>query len=165
MSNRGRKKSTHCSKCSASRIDVVFPASGGICRKCLLAIKKERRKGTVERDRVYTKKYNSRNRGLVKHCAALQRARKHSSIPAWADLKLIKDMYDEAHYFDLQIDHVIPLNGRNVCGLHWEGNLQAITEEDNYTKGNFYVNEYSKSGEPTIDFSIMGQPHSCGPIG
>jgi hypothetical protein len=151
-------RKANCTKCGVSRDEGVFEEKRAVCRPCRLKYKKEQRQRSFEQRKAYTKKYNAQNRGMVKHCAGLQRARKHGSIPVWADLKLIKDMYDEADHFGLQIDHIIPLNGKNVCGLHWEGNLQALTAEDNYVKGNFYVCEYNKDGLPVIDFSIMGGP-------
>lgn len=39
------------------------------------------------------------------------------------------------------VDHVIPLAGKNVCGLHVPWNLQIITKSQNSKKGNKLLND------------------------
>ena len=41
------------------------------------------------------------------------------------------------------IDHIIPLNGDNVCGLHVPENLQIMLNEHNILKGN----KHEQSGD------------------
>jgi 5-methylcytosine-specific restriction endonuclease McrA len=37
---------------------------------------------------------------------------------------------------DVVVDHIVPLQGENVTGLHVEYNLQIITRAENTIKGN-----------------------------
>lgn len=68
---------------------------------------------------------NSRRRLIIKQ-----------ATPKWADLDLIVDVYKEAQYFGFHVDHIIPLRGKTVCGLHvWE-NLQILPPRVNLQKGN-----------------------------
>ena len=59
-----------------------------------------------------------------------------AATPKWADHTLIQDMYIEAKYQQMHVDHIVPLNGRNVCGLHWESNLQLLLPRENFIKSN-----------------------------
>ena len=68
--------------------------------------------------------------------AARRRASKKNATPAWADLELIRDVYIEAQYMQMDVDHIYPLKGKTVCGLHvWE-NLQLLPKTINIKKGN-----------------------------
>ncbi|MDP3940363.1 MAG: HNH endonuclease signature motif containing protein [Deltaproteobacteria bacterium] len=67
---------------------------------------------------------------------ARREADKIRATPAWADLEAIKDVYAEAAYFGMHVDHIVPLRGRTVCGLHVWDNLQLLTPKENIAKGN-----------------------------
>lgn len=63
--------------------------------------------------------------------------------PKWLDnddLWLIEEVYDlaqlrsEAFGFEWHVDHVIPLQGKRVSGLHDISNLQVITGSENCKK-------------------------------
>lgn len=61
---------------------------------------------------------------------------------AWADTIKIKALYIEAKKRESetgvphQVDHVIPLRGETVSGLHWEGNMQVLPRLENIRKSN-----------------------------
>ena len=38
-----------------------------------------------------------------------------------------------------EVDHIIPLQGKNVSGLHVPSNLQIITQFENRSKQNSYI--------------------------
>lgn len=55
-------------------------------------------------------------------------------VPAWADREVIQDFYRNCPP-GMVVDHVFPLNGAHVCGLHVIENLQYLTPVDNAKKG------------------------------
>lgn len=55
--------------------------------------------------------------------------------PKWADLEAIKEYYKNCKE-GYHVDHIIPLQGKLVSGLHVENNLQYLTAYDNLSKGN-----------------------------
>ena len=64
-----------------------------------------------------------------------RKARKLKATPSWADLEKIKEIYLNCPE-GYQVDHIIPLQGKLVCGLHVENNLQYLTSEENRRKSN-----------------------------
>ncbi len=73
---------------------------------------------------------------------AKRRAIKAKATPKWADLTAIKAIYEEAAQLTartgvlMHVDHIVPLKGANVCGLHCEANLRVVPAVDNLRKSN-----------------------------
>jgi len=55
--------------------------------------------------------------------------------PIWADLEKIKDIYAKCPE-GFHVDHIVPLRGKTVSGLHVENNLQYLFSDDNLKKSN-----------------------------
>lgn len=64
------------------------------------------------------------------------------ATPTWANFNLMNHIYKHAKSLTQStgiqhdVDHIVPLKGRTVCGLHCEANLQPIPHEDNMVKRN-----------------------------
>ena len=74
------------------------------------------------------------------------------ATPVWADRELIKELYALAQKLTEQtgipheVDHIIPLQGKEVCGFHLEDNLQVITQAENRRKSNKMLCSDERSG-------------------
>jgi hypothetical protein len=90
-----------------------------------------------------TEAYRLANLALYRAAAAKRRAAKLGATPAWANLDKIALIYDAAASLSefmgapYEVDHIVPLQSKFVCGLHCEANLEIIPREDNRSKGNF----------------------------
>lgn len=78
----------------------------------------------------------ARNKAKVNAVSMQRHAAKLQRIPHWADLSAIKQVYTEAAKQGLHVDHVYPLRGKLVSGLHVANNLQLLTQTENSKKGN-----------------------------
>jgi len=76
---------------------------------------------------------------------ALARAAKRNAVPKWVNGELkqeIQKFYVEARAktketgINYEVDHIVPLMGDNVCGLHVPWNLRVITRFENRSKAN-----------------------------
>ncbi len=79
--------------------------------------------------------YIKNNRGLFNSYKARYRTRKLNACTSWADLSAIKLIYKNRPG-NMAVDHIIPLQGKLVCGLHVESNLQYLSMEENSSKSN-----------------------------
>ena len=88
-----------------------------------------------ERKKKYHKEYRLKNNNLINALQAKRRAMKLKATPKFANLKKIKEIYKNCPK-GYTVDHIIPLQGNNVCGLHVEWNLQYLTRSENSSKSN-----------------------------
>ena len=76
----------------------------------------------------------------------MRNARKLQATPSWLsndELLWIKSYYVAAkqYGFNLAVDHIVPLRGKDVCGLHVPWNLCLRTKSDNSKKHNKLTDE------------------------
>jgi hypothetical protein len=89
--------------------------------------------------------WKKNNKGRVNAATARRHAAKVSATPAWLtadDHWWMEEVYDLASlrtaYTGIawHVDHIIPLQGNTVCGLHVPSNLQVIPAAFNCSKSN-----------------------------
>lgn len=90
----------------------------------------------IDSERARWRRVYHANIGRARCNELRRRVIKAQAIPKWADMTDIKAVYQEAKYFGMHVDHIVPLRSDKVCGLHVWDNLQLLPAEKNISKGN-----------------------------
>jgi len=94
-----------------------------------------------KQDPAYMAARRERARGWYSANAERWGARSRA-MPKWANKFFISEIYDLAKLrterlgIPHEVDHIVPLRGKNVCGLHVESNLRVVPSAINRAKGN-----------------------------
>lgn len=129
-----------------------------VCTECDLVAKKRRVETHPEKTRAYKRTqyekhkeahlaqkrtYRQSNKGKINALVTKRKARVKLRTPNWADASKIKAYYEVCAFFNevngytkYHVDHVVPLQGDVVSGLHVQNNLQIIPWLDNIRKKN-----------------------------
>ena len=135
------KLTVHCRDCSNARLKEW---------------KKQNKDHIAEYDRVWQqankdkksknyKNWQVNNRAKVNSYNSYRRALELQATPSWLTkeqlnqiesfywlARLEKERTDDVYH----VDHIVPLNGKTVCGLHVPWNLQVLTAVKNLQKSN-----------------------------
>jgi hypothetical protein len=103
------------------------------------------------RDRTRAYQQNNKERYL-EYQNAYQAARRvllRQAQPPWVNIGKLKPIYrlmrkknKAAGQVVYHVDHIVPLQGKDVCGLHVPWNLQIITAKENQAKHNKMPEEF-----------------------
>lgn len=83
----------------------------------------------------YYPEYYKNNKDKYAAAKVKYKLRLIEATAKWANLEKINEIYKNCPE-GYHVDHIIPLQGENVCGLHVEDNLQYLSAFDNLSKGN-----------------------------
>lgn len=143
MSNLGEKQSYYAA--NKERVRAVQRIYLDANRDAVRAAQRERARRRYWRD---PEAARARVNQYFKDCpevnaalAARRRVARDRATPAWADLARIREVYAFAVEcreagLDVHVDHIFPLKGKTVSGLHVAGNLRVCLAEVNLKKGN-----------------------------
>ena len=108
---------------------------------------------TVEAKNVYKKKHKRENPDYYKELTNVRRRRFRQATPKWLTPEQKLEMrlkYRVAIELSRRlgvpyaVDHIIPLQGEEVCGLHVPWNMEVITQEENLKKSNKLLAPHQK---------------------
>lgn len=115
---------------------------------------REKRKNNLESkreyDRLYYKKYKEVSGEKLLSTKAKYRASKRNAVPSWLSLEdkaKIRSLYKLAIKLSkltgilYHVDHIVPLQGELVSGLHVPWNLQVLPAIENMSKGNKFIDD------------------------
>jgi 5-methylcytosine-specific restriction endonuclease McrA len=98
--------------------------------------------------RVYQAAWKERNTVWVRADTKARRRKHRDATPKWLSQKQkseIRQLYQIAITMtqttgeQYVVDHIVPLRGESVCGLHVPWNLRVITQDENLKKSNKLV--------------------------
>ena len=149
-----------CLKCTNARVKLFFQENKELVRTRKAVAQRNYRKNYPQKaresrqvwaennrakDQSYKKKWQTENKGTVNYLTRKRQVAKIQRTPSWLtkeDLWLIKEAYELAALrtkifgFSWHVDHVLPLQGETVSGLHVPNNLQVIPWISNIQKKN-----------------------------
>ena len=145
-------KVIECKKCKEVKSYVYysihpFGTRRNVCKVCVGIHKKKYEEEHLEETLKYRQQWRDENpdkisEGLRRYKKQLKKPQK----PKWVDENVIKNIYKkmnrlnkESGYSKYDVDHIIPLNGDIVCGLHVENNLRIILHKENTVKSNKFI--------------------------
>lgn len=82
------------------------------------------------------------NRGLVRLYKRYNKLKRKQARPSWVDIRELVEIENVCRRVSQEtgithhVDHIVPLNGKTVCGLDVPWNLQVIPAADNLRKSN-----------------------------
>lgn len=129
-----------CSTCHTIKPakDFYGATPSSRCKVCVDTASNLNRPKYTEANRLRSKKHYIYNKHYYILKSSKRRRLLYRAMPLWADLLKLKEIYTNCPE-GCHVDHIIPLQGKLVSGLHVESNLQYLSAKDNLIKGNKFL--------------------------
>lgn len=136
-------------------------SKGSECHRCALIGKRKyeteatrharlnrartQRKENPEKFRERERAWRRNNRAKVKAKKIRNKNAQLQATPTWLteeqweemnDIYRLRDILTEETGIEHQVDHIIPLQGEDICGLHVPWNLEVLSRDENAKKSN-----------------------------
>lgn len=110
------------------------------------------------------KRYRERNRAIIRARLSVSKQGREKRRVLWANQDAILEIYRQAEFLTQTtgrphvVDHIIPLQGRRVSGLHVETNLRVIEHHENARKHNAWESPgWQRPGEEAAPAAVPRQ--------
>lgn len=147
-----------CKLCTKPQPPSEFYSGQTRCKTCCKAAAKKRREEKYDEVLRSNREYRARTGNHYRYCMKWRKANPHADMEYQARRRLrikgssqslssqhiteLQSFYKEAQRLSKEtgiphhVDHIVPVNGHNICGLHVPWNLQILTAEENLRKSN-----------------------------
>jgi hypothetical protein len=146
-----------CSTCKALKALECFPKNrtsadgyASVCIECRREYDRVRYATKGHSIRARVKKYRNENLPKVNALDVKKNKSRKRATPKWLSwfhLAQIEEFYELAAACTMQtgvehnVDHIVPIKGKKVSGLHVPWNLQVLTAKENASKAARFIQE------------------------
>ena len=137
---KGRLKSIVAREANPEKVKAIVSKSRDKHKERRLQDAREYKRKNSEKVKAKAKEWRNKNWGKALAYNTQRKKVIRQRTPIWADKKAILAFYlNRPEGFE--VDHIIPLQGDMVSGLHVLENLQYLTARENHVKNKFYIPE------------------------
>lgn len=129
-----------------------YRSLSSMCKKCKNKKSAEYRASPQGKDVIKTYRKSPEGKTRARRQAVLRKRRNRKATPKWLTKEQKQQIVDTYELMrdcravtgeDYHVDHIVPLRGKNICGLHVPWNLQVLPAYVNINKSNNMCDIYA----------------------